>query len=111
MNNESATNRPQARQTRTALVRLGNDLALARARRKLSLRAAAARLYISVNTLRNLEGGRLSVGVGVLANALLLYGMLDRLAQLADPAADRIGLALERRQLRLGRKSDADFDV
>jgi transcriptional regulator with XRE-family HTH domain len=98
-------------QTRTTLARLGKDLALARARRGFSLRAAAARLYVSVNTLRNLEAGKPGVGLGVLANALLLYGMLDRLAGLADPAADRVGLALERRQHRLGGEGRADFDV
>jgi transcriptional regulator with XRE-family HTH domain len=65
----------------------------------LSLRDAAGRLYVSINTLRNLEAGSPGVGLGILANALLLYGMLERLGELADPSADRVGLALDRRKL------------
>lgn len=95
-----------------ALAQLGADLALARARRAFSLRDAAARLFVSVNTLRNLEAGKPGVGLGVLTNALMLYGMLDRLRTLADPAADAVGLSLERRRLQLrGRKREATFDV
>ncbi len=85
---------------RSALAQLGADLALARVRRKLSLRDAAARLFVSVNTLRHLEAGRSGVGLGVLANALMLYGMLDRLRGLADPAHDAVGLSLERRRMK-----------
>jgi transcriptional regulator with XRE-family HTH domain len=99
---------------RAALRQLGADLALARARRGHSLRDAAERLQVSVNTVRNLEAGHPGVGLGILANALALYGMLDRLQWLADPAADRVGLALERRKLeRKGRAAHAppDFDV
>jgi transcriptional regulator with XRE-family HTH domain len=96
---------------RAALSRLGADLAMARARRGFSLREAAGRLLVSVNTLRGLEAGRPGVSLVVLSNALQLYGMLDRLAALADPAADRVGLSLERRKHRYGSKRQADFDV
>lgn len=96
----------------TALARLGADLALARTRRSLSLRDAAARLFVSVNTLRHLEAGYPGVGLGVLTNAMLLYGMLDRIGSLADPAADTVGLSLERRRIRRqGRAREAEFDV
>jgi transcriptional regulator with XRE-family HTH domain len=97
---------------RSALAQLGADLALARARRSLSLRDAAARLFVSVNTLRHLEAGKPGVGLGVLTNALMLYGMLDRLRTLADPAEDSVGLSLERRRLLLrGRPRETTFDV
>lgn len=97
---------------RSALAQLGADLALARARRSLSLRDAAARLFVSVNTLRNLEAGKPGVGLGVLTNALMLYGMLERLRTLAEPAADTVGLNLERRRLqRSGRSREITFDV
>lgn len=96
----------------SALARLGADLALARARRDLSLRDAAARLFVSVNTLRHLEAGKPGVGLGVLTNALMLYGMLDRLRTLAEPAHDSVGLSLERRRsLRRGRLRETSFDV
>ncbi len=95
-----------------ALEQLGADLALARARRSLSLRDAAARLFVSVNTLRSLEAGKPGVGLGVLTSALMLYGMLDRLRTLADPGEDSVGLSLDRRRLLLrGRARESDFDV
>ena len=99
---------------RAALCQLGKDLALARARRGQSLREAAVRLQVSINTVRNLEAGHPGVGLGILANAMALYGMLDRLALLADPATDRIGLALERRRHERPGASGKDavsFDV
>ncbi|MGH8130426.1 MAG: helix-turn-helix domain-containing protein [Steroidobacteraceae bacterium] len=99
---------------RAALRQLGTDLALARARRGQSLRDSAERLQVSINTVRNLEAGHPGVGLGILANALTLYGMLDRLGKLADPAADRVGLALERRKLEhkgAARKGALSFDV
>ncbi|MGH8252260.1 MAG: helix-turn-helix domain-containing protein [Steroidobacteraceae bacterium] len=99
---------------RTALRQLGRDLTLARARRGHSLRDAAERLQVSINTVRNLEAGHAGVGLGILANALALYGMLDRLGTLADPAADRVGLALERRKLErkgVAGKAASSFDV
>lgn len=99
---------------RAALCQLGRDLALARARRGHSLRDAAERLQLSINTVRKLEAGHPGVGLGILANALALYGMVHRLDKLADPAADHVGLTLERR--RLERKGPAgkgasSFDV
>jgi len=97
---------------KTALAQIGADLAFARARRKLSLRDAAARLFVSVNTLRHLEAGRPGVGLGVLANALMLYGMLHRLSPLADPAHDTVGLSLERRRAHKHTASrETTFDV
>ena len=99
---------------RAALNKLGEDLTRARARRGMSLRDAAQRLYVSINTVRNLEAGNPGVGLGIIANALMLYGMLDRLGQLADPANDRVGLALERRKHQgkgLVGKGAVTFDV
>lgn len=96
----------------SALAQLGADLALARARRSFSLRDAAARLFVSVNTLRSLEAGKPGVGLGVLTSALMLYGMLDRLRTLADPGEDSVGLSLDRRRLLLrGRARENTFDV
>ena len=87
-------------QARASLTKLGDDLATARARRGMSLRDAAGRLYLSINTLRKLEAGHPGVGLGILANALTLYGMLARLNELADPKHDTVGLTLDRRRHR-----------
>jgi len=71
-----------------ALVRLGADLAVARKRRKQSLRAWALRLDVSVPTLMKLERGDPSVAMGVYATALWLVQRHDALGMLADPRHD-----------------------
>ncbi len=102
-----------------ALRRLGENLAIARTRRRESQRAGAARLGVSVPTLIRMERGDPGVGVGIYATALWLMGTVGRLPDLAAPDADRGALendvrhAVERRavrsaasvEARLGRKS------
>jgi len=56
--------------TAAAIERLGADLAVARLRRKESLRTWAARMGVSVPTLQRLEAGDPGVGVGIVATAL-----------------------------------------
>lgn len=80
---------------RTALVRLGRDLALARRRRRISTTDMAARLFVSRNTLWRLERGDPSVAIGTLATAVFVLQFHDRLAALAAPDRDAIGLDLE----------------
>lgn len=88
---------PQARE---ALRELGGQLAIARTRRKESLRNWALRIGVSVRTVQRLEAGDPGVGMGVYAAALWLIGRSDALADLADPALDRGALELDVRQAR-----------
>lgn len=81
-----------------ALERLGSNLALARKRRRESLRAWAARLGVSVSTLTRLEKGDPGVGMGVYAAALWLLGRAQALPDLADPALDQGALLLNIRE-------------
>ncbi len=76
-------------QAQAALRELGEALALARVRRRESLRGWAQRLGVSVRTVQRLEQGDPGVGVGVYAGALWLMGRTQALAELADPAHDR----------------------
>ena len=62
---------PQALQ---AMQALGADLALARKRRKQSLREWAARMGVSVRTLQRMEQGDPGVGMGIYAMAVWLLG-------------------------------------
>jgi hypothetical protein len=90
--------------TLAALARLGADLAVARLRRKESLKTWAARIGISVPTLLRLEAGEPTVSLGVLATALWLVGRDGALATLATPKEDRGALELDVRQAEtLGR--------
>lgn len=97
---------PQALQ---ALRALGANLALARVRRKESLRHWSQRIGVSVRTLQRLEDGDPGVGMGVYAAALWLMGRADALPALADPALDHSALELDVRgaRARLARRSSA----
>jgi transcriptional regulator with XRE-family HTH domain len=84
--------------TVAALGQLGADLAVARLRRKESLKTWAKRIGVSVPTLLRLEAGEPSVSLGVLATALWLIGRDATLATLATPKDDRGALELDVRQ-------------
>jgi hypothetical protein len=93
-----------------ALRDLGENLALARQRRKESLRAWASRMAVSVPTLIRMEKGDPSVGMGVYATALWLMGRHAALPEVAAPAQDLNALeqdidAVRQRARRLSRKS------
>ena len=81
-----------------ALEQLGADLAVARLRRKESLKTWAKRMGVSVPTLLRLEAGEPSVSLGVLATALWLIGRDAALGALATPKEDRGALELDVRQ-------------
>ena len=96
-----------------ALARLGENLAVARLRRRESQRAWAKRLGISVPTLIRMERGDPGVGVGIYATALWLIGRVAALPELAAPEADRGALesdvraALHRRAVRAAASTQA----
>lgn len=91
--------------TVAALQQLGADLAVARLRRKESLKTWAKRVGVSVPTLLRLEAGEPGVSLGVLATALWLVGRDGALATLATPREDRGALELDVREAEtLGRE-------
>ncbi len=100
MSKSSAHNDWLPPQALSALRELGSLLAVARLRRKESLRGWAKRLSVSVRTVQRLEGGDPGVGMGVYAAALWLMGRTDALPGLADPALDRGALELDVRAAR-----------
>lgn len=71
-----------------ALASLGEQLALARLRRKQSQRAWAQRIGVSVPTLASMERGEPGVSMGVYATALWLMGRAQALGSLASPQHD-----------------------
>lgn len=86
------------------LEKLGADLAVARLRRKESLRVWADRLGITIPTLRRLEAGDPTISVGILATALWLINRDGELGQLAAPEHDRGALELDVREaMQLGK--------
>src|SRR4029453_14586140 len=72
-----------------ALRTLGENLAIARTRRRESQGAWGKRLGVSVPTLIRMDRGDPGVGAGIYATALWLMGTVGALPELAAPAADR----------------------
>jgi DNA-binding XRE family transcriptional regulator len=81
-----------------ALRQLGENLAIARIRRKESQRAWAQRIGISLPTLIRLEKGDPTVSMGAYASALWLMGRVQALADVTAPASDQSALELDVRQ-------------
>jgi hypothetical protein len=81
-----------------ALRALGENLAIARIRRKEPQRAWAKRLGVSAPTLIRMEKGDPGVSAGVYATALWLIGRAQSLPETADPSNDRAALELDVRE-------------
>lgn len=79
---------------RRALRKLGQDIYDARRRRGLPAEVVAERAFTTRPTLRRIEAGDHKVGMGIYAAVLQALGLLDGLAQVADPANDTVGLSL-----------------
>ena len=90
--------------TAAAIEKLGADLAVARLRRKESLKTWAQRMGVSVPTLQRLEAGDPSVGLGIVATALWLIQRDGELRHLAAPEHDQGAIEMDvRAAVELGR--------
>jgi transcriptional regulator with XRE-family HTH domain len=85
-----------------AVKKLGADLRTARLRRNLTAAEVAQRIGTSRFAVADAERGKPSTSVAVYVALLWVYGLADRLADVADPGADAEGarLALLRTPLR-----------
>ncbi len=81
-----------------ALQKLGADLAVARLRRKESLRTWAKRLGVTLSTLQRLEAGDPTVSIGIVATALWLINRDGELGNLAAPEHDQGAIELSVRE-------------
>ena len=90
--------------TAAAIEKLGADLAVARLRRKESLKTWAQRMGVSVPTLQRLEAGDPAVGIGIVATALWLIQRDGELGKLAAPEHDQGAIEMDIREaVELGR--------
>ena len=98
---------------RDALVELGAGLKDLRRRRRIPMWAAADRALISRATLHKVERGDPGVSLGIYAKVLQGYGMVERLAVLAEARFDLEGLIIETRRLpgRIHRRADPPIQV
>ena len=84
---------------RHALRKLGHDIRDARRRRRIPVAIGAERASISRTTLVKVEKGDPGVALGIYATVLFVMGMVERLADLADPKNDAVGLQLDEEHL------------
>src|SRR3546814_875636 len=89
----------QSLKAEQALRRLGENIRIARLKRRLGMRDFATRIGASESTLARLERGEPGTSIGTLAMALLVLGEIHRLEELLDPASDETGLLLDRKAL------------
>ena len=94
--------------TRSVLIRLGKGLRTARLRRGMAIGDLAVRAGASTSTITRMENGEAGVGIGTLADVMVVLGLNERLADLVDVRHDDLGLALSNEQLpKRGRSSSA----
>lgn len=96
-----------------AIRQLGQDLAVARRRRRISQQLMADRMLVNRETVARLERGDPAVSLGVLASALFVLGLAGRLERLLEPGSDAVGMSEDLRHLprraHAPRGDDLDF--
>ena len=87
------------RAARQALTKLGEDITVARKKRRISTVSMAERAFISRGTLHKVERGDPSVSMGIYATVLSILGLADGLGQVADRRNDPLGLDIDEDRL------------
>ncbi len=82
-----------------SLRKLGSDMAIARKRRRISTSSMAERADISRATLVKIERGDPSVSMAAYMWVLAILGFEARMADLAKPESDEIGMTLDEERL------------
>jgi transcriptional regulator with XRE-family HTH domain len=84
---------------RRSLRKLGRDIRVARKKRRLTVAMMMERVGVSKVTYLKVEKGDPRVGIGIYATTLMALGLGTPLVDIADPAEDDEGLALEEARL------------
>jgi transcriptional regulator with XRE-family HTH domain len=93
---------------RRALEVLGQNIAIARKRRRIPQQLLADRMLVSRQTVQRLEAGDPAVSLGVVASALFVLGFQKRLEELLSPDSDAMGISED--LARLPRRTHAPND-
>jgi transcriptional regulator with XRE-family HTH domain len=93
------------------IVKLGENIAIARKRRRLTQKRVADGAGVTVATIRRLENGDAGVSLGTLAMTLLVLGERGHLSNLLDAAVDEVGMVISVNDLprRVREKSKKTF--
>jgi transcriptional regulator with XRE-family HTH domain len=82
-----------------AVRKLGQDMADARRRRRITMALMAERAGIAVNTLAKIEKGDPGASMAAYASVLFVLGLTEGLRDLADASKDLTGRMLEEENL------------
>ena len=96
---KSQSNSTLPRSARHALIKLGEDITIARKKRRISTISMAERAFISRGTLYKAERGDPTVSMGVYATVLAILGLVEGLGQVADRRDDILGLDIDEERL------------
>jgi transcriptional regulator with XRE-family HTH domain len=77
------------------LRRIGGGIQTARLRRNMSQQELADRLAVSIHTVRAVEAGKAGTSMGTYLHAIWVLDLMGTVEQVADPALDQVGMALE----------------
>lgn len=97
MKSQATNTLPRA--ARQALIKLGEDITVARKKRRISTVSMAERAFISRGTLYKVEKGHPSVSMGIYATVLAILGLIEGLEDVADRSADSLGLDIDEDRL------------
>jgi transcriptional regulator with XRE-family HTH domain len=78
-----------------SLERLGRNIRTARLRRRWRLEDVAERMGVTRYTVADVERGKPGTSVAAYLGALWVLGLLEQMAEVADPDRDEEGKALE----------------
>lgn len=96
-----------------AIKRLGRNLRTARLRRNMTIEQVAEKIGTGPRAVMDAEKGKPGTGMAVYAALLWVYDLLGPVEELADPATDSEGLALDRlggrARARTGKGLDNEF--
>ena len=87
------------RAARQALAKLGEDIVVARKKRRISTVSMAERAFLSRSTYNKIEKGDPTVSIGAYVTVLAILGLVDGIGQLADRSKDTLGLDIEEDRL------------
>jgi transcriptional regulator with XRE-family HTH domain len=93
-----------------SLKKLGERLRKARLRRSLTLADAAGKIGTGIRAVRDAENGRASASIGTYWALLWAYDLLAPTEDLADPAKDVEGSALETKRARGSARNTKTLD-
>lgn len=87
------------RAARLALAKLGEDITIARKKRRISTVSMAERAFVSRSTYSKIEKGDPTVSIGAYVTVLAILGLAEGVGELADRKADELGLDMDEERL------------